>query len=133
MNNILNVMKKNKVVILLLLIIIVISIINLKKNKKITIKQKKEIESKNKVMLFYADWCGWSQKFLPVWKEFTNQCDKLNISHETIECTDNELCSNGKYNIEGFPTIILEANGNIIEYDGDRSVQSLLDFVKKNM
>ena len=133
MNNIFNIMKKNKVVMILvivILVILVISIINY--NKKDTIQVLKK-NNKGKIMLFYADWCGWSQKFLPIWNEFIKECDKLNIPYETIECTDNEICSNGKYNIEGFPTIILEVDDNIIEYNGDRTIRSMLDFVSLNM
>ena len=129
MNNILNILKSNKVIIIIVIVILVISIITYKKKDTNNLKK----NNKGKIMLFYADWCGWSQKFLPIWNEFIKECDKLNISYETIECTDNELCSNGKYNIEGFPTIILEVDDNIIEYNGDRSITSMLDFVSKNM
>ena len=140
-----NVMKKNKLLILVLLIIIVISIIKINNNNKIINNNNKIInnndekkntndEKKNTnekiIILFYADWCGWSQKFLPIWKDFTKECDNLNIQYKTIECSDNKKCFNSKYNIEGFPTILLEVNNKIIEYNGDRTVKSLLNFVK---
>src|SRR5437868_6348122 len=56
----------------------------------------------NKLVLYYADWCGWSKKFLPIWEQLNSNCASLfpNLIMEKIECTDNKnICEN----IPGYP------------------------------
>ena len=81
----------------------------------------------NKLILYYASWCGWSQKFLPVWDDFKKQ--HPDVSTDMIECTNNSSCGN----IKGYPTIIYYKNGNPIIYTGDRSINDLYSFVQNQI
>jgi thiol-disulfide isomerase/thioredoxin len=86
--------------------------------------------SKNKVVLYYATWCGWSKKFLPVWEDFKKQNTNKNVTLDAIECDDdNDKCAR----LSGFPTVIFhKANGEDVEFDGKRTVENLITFVNKN-
>ena len=71
-----------------------------------------EIRNKDKaVVLFYASWCPFSQRFLPIFREYARSNPQ--------ECTsvvvdDNpDLCE--EYSIEYYPTVILFKNGKIHE------------------
>jgi len=85
------------------------------------------------LVLFYANWCGHSQNFLDVWSQLLSQnlkCDMIGLeekeNHKDIEVNS----------ISGFPTVRLYPNGytpasqDYIEYNGNRSLESLIDFVK---
>lgn len=82
-----------------------------------------------KLVLYYTDWCGFSQQFLPVWAEVKkvlgSKYSALNILE--FECSkDDGKCNN----VKGYPTVRFEKNGHIEEFMGPRTVQGLDDFVK---
>ena len=90
-----------------------------------------------KIYNFYADWCGYSIQFKPIWNKFENKI-KLNMNKYNIidirgieesDCT--EMCN--KYNIQGFPTIIFDINGKSIIYQGKRTVESLELFLTQKI
>jgi thiol-disulfide isomerase/thioredoxin len=90
-----------------------------------------------KIYNFYADWCGYSIQFKPIWNKFENKI-KLNMNKYNIidirgieesDCT--EMCN--KYNIQGFPTIIFDINDKPIIYQGERTVESLELFLTQKI
>lgn len=90
--------------------------------------------------LYYAPWCGHSIVLIENgWrkcKKMIEEDDELNhlVHVKEIDCDNNnntEKCSNS--GIHGFPTIKLFINGREIEYAGDRSENSIIQFVKKNI
>ena len=87
--------------------------------------------NKNKLILYYADWCGYSKQFKPIWDQFTKNT-KLDINTEIVNCdTNKDLCET--VNIRGFPTIILhKKDGKKIEYSGNRTIEDLEKFVGQN-
>jgi hypothetical protein len=89
---------------------------------------------KHKIILYYADWCGISQKFLPSWNEFEKQLNSTlgdKILASKIECEVNkDMCMN----IPGFPSVLLHLiDGRVIQYKGDRTVKSLMEFTRSNI
>ena len=83
--------------------------------------------TKIKIYNFNTSWCGYSVQFQPVWNTFYNSI-KINDNVEAfdIKCDDNknkELCT--KYNIEGYPTIIIDNGTNITKYNGPRTLEGL--------
>jgi len=88
-------------------------------------------------MLFYVDWCPHCKTAKPVWEEIKSQYQNksingYNIIFTEINCTnetaDIEAIMN-KYKIEGFPTIKLLKDGQIIEYDAKPSKETLNQFL----
>jgi thiol-disulfide isomerase/thioredoxin len=88
-----------------------------------------------KVYNFNTEWCGYSVRFQPIWKQLEDHY-LVNKSVEIldIKCDDpvnEEKCIN--YKVEGFPTVILEkSNGNLVEYTGNRSVEDIIKFIESN-
>lgn len=69
-----------------------------------------EIEGKGKAfVLFYATWCPFSQRFLPVFEEYARsnpkECMKVIVDDKP------DLCE--KYAIEYYPTVLLFEKGKI--------------------
>ena len=75
------------------------------------------LKTKNRVfVLFYASWCPFSRKFLPIYEKCTvkspNPCLRVMVDDKA------NLCE--KYSIEVFPTVLLFENGKVTErLDGE--------------
>ena len=88
-----------------------------------------------KITNYYANWCGYSKAFLPVWQEFVMKCheDYPNVITDEIVCEGNgeTICQND--NVKGYPTVILENGRRKMIYEDARTVDGLLRFVKNNL
>lgn len=62
----------------------------------------------HKITNYYATWCGYSQKFLPIWEEFKLLCKEKypQIICEEVICDNSNKCQSAGVN--AFPTIVLE-------------------------
>lgn len=87
---------------------------------------------------FYADWCRFSAMLTPIWNE---AADKLKaklpdakVVFGRIDC-ENERGLSTRYQISKYPTIKYITNGVLAkrEYRGQRSVESFVEFVRKEL
>lgn len=88
----------------------------------------------SELALYYTTWCGYSKAFAPEWqnlKEYV-KTSVINLKLTEHDCDkEADLCE--KYNVPGFPTIILHTtSGKSIHYSGDRTIEGILNFVKDN-
>jgi len=109
------------IIIILLIFLFVINSNNNRNNAYNYIE--KFIDNDNKLVLYYASWCGWSQQFLPIWEDFKKKHPEINT--DTIECTNNNKCTT----IKGYPTIIYYKNNAPLLYTGNRTIDDLYQFV----
>jgi thioredoxin-like negative regulator of GroEL len=70
-------------------------------------------------VLFYADWCYFSQRFLPIYEkcstEATHPCYRMIMDEHPALCL--------KYSVEVYPTVIFFEKGNVVKrLDGIRDV-----------
>ena len=89
------------------------------------------------LMFFYADWCPHCKSAKPIWNDLKTEYEnktingykiiftEVNCSEETAEV---EKLMN-QYNIEGYPTIKLIKDGQVIEYDAKPSKETLTKFL----
>ncbi len=69
-----------------------------------------EIKSKDKAfVLFYASWCPFSQRFLPIFEEFAKSNPKECLS--VIVDDKPDVCE--EYAIEYYPTVIMFKKGKV--------------------
>jgi len=89
------------------------------------------------LILFYADWCPHCKTAKPIWNELKTQYQNKTINgyqvlftevNCTTESAETEQMMN-KYNIEGFPTIKLLKDGQVIEYDAKPTRETLNEFL----
>jgi thiol:disulfide interchange protein len=87
------------------------------------------------MVLFYADWCGHCTKLKPTWEQAATQANidttrmiKIDVGGKDPEHKD--LMK--KYQIDGFPTILVFQNGTPVSYKGERSVDSFLQSLQLN-
>lgn len=88
-----------------------------------------------KVYNFNTSWCGWSVRFQPEWTKFQdavkNDPSLDNVQAFDIKCDDpaNEAkCK--EFEVQGFPTVIIESNGQRGVYKGPREAKDLIETVK---
>jgi thiol-disulfide isomerase/thioredoxin len=119
----------NKSVSDLLLVFFWIIVIYLFLNHFLTYDSKKEefSESKIKIYNFNTTWCGYSKQFQPIWDEFTESLtDSDNVEAIDAKCDDDKYSDlMEKYNVDGFPTVVIVIDGEGIKYDGPRTVKGL--------
>ncbi len=89
------------------------------------------------IILFYTDWCPHCKTAKPEWEEIKSKYDgkvvngykviftEVNCTEETDEV---EKMMN-KYSIEGFPTIKMLKEGQIIEFDAKPTKSTLDQFI----
>jgi thiol-disulfide isomerase/thioredoxin len=104
-------------------------------------EQVQEGESGNgstaELLFFYADWCPHCKTAKPIWNDLKAEYEnktingykvvftEINCSEETAE-VDKMM---NQYNVEGYPTIKLLKDGQVIEYDAKPSKETLTQFL----
>jgi thiol-disulfide isomerase/thioredoxin len=93
--------------------------------------------NQNKTPLFVnfnTTWCYWSKKLNPIWKKLEIDMSNKDIKIIDIKCdkdNNKELCK--RYQINGYPTIKLIIGNNIIDYEGNRSLEDMKNFIESNV
>jgi thiol-disulfide isomerase/thioredoxin len=89
------------------------------------------------LLFFYANWCPHCKTAKPVWNELKETYSDRVVNGYTIVFTDVD-CSEendtaeqlmNRYNVEGFPTIKLVKDGQVIEYDAKPTKDLLEQFL----
>lgn len=95
--------------------------------------------SKNtaELLFFFADWCPHCKSAKPIWNDLKAEYENKTINGYKIVFTEID-CSEesaeveklmNQYSIEGYPTIKLLKDGQIIEYDAKPSKEILVKFL----
>lgn len=93
--------------------------------------------SEVELLFFYADWCPHSKQAKPIWEELQKTYEHKTVNGYTILFTEIDSSRENtqtekmmdKYNIEGFPTIKLIKNGQVIEFDAKPTKENLTQFL----
>ena len=94
-------------------------------------------EKEAEVLFFHTEWCPHCKKARPHWEQFKDKYEgKIINNHRVIckeyDCDKNEkLCD--KYKIDGYPTIKMLKDGQIIEYDAKPTIENLTKFVESTL
>lgn len=132
-------MNKNTIIIISIAIVIVITILSVLSYLKSREPFEENITPKYDLILYYADWCGASQSFLPEWAKietYLSQHPEMNTTSKKINCIESnkEVCKNAE--IEYFPTIFLYKNKQkFIKFDDDkkrRNMNNIIQFILEN-
>lgn len=91
-------------------------------------------KTKIKVFNFNTSWCGWSRRFQPEWEEFNKRVKSdPKLSHVDaidVKCDEDKnesMCE--KYEVPGYPFVVVEINGKRTQYNGERTADALVKHV----
>jgi len=93
-------------------------------------------DKKDILLELYAPWCGHCKRLAPTWEtlgeKFANSKDQIMIAK--MDANDNDVPPAAGFRIQGFPTIKFKKAGTkeFIDYEGDRSLESFLEFIESN-
>jgi thiol-disulfide isomerase/thioredoxin len=83
-----------------------------------------------------ADWCGHCKKAAPEFQKLLGASpmtlkdgSKINVK---ILDADKDKAEIGKYNVRGYPTILIDNNGQTTEYPGERTASAVMEFLNSN-
>jgi thiol-disulfide isomerase/thioredoxin len=89
------------------------------------------------LLFFYADWCPHCKTAKPIWYSLQSEYQNKTINGYTVTFTEIN-CSEetaevdkmmNQYNVEGYPTIKLLKDGQVIEYDAKPNKETLTQFL----
>jgi thioredoxin domain-containing protein 5 len=89
------------------------------------------IKSGYSFVKFYAPWCGHCKKLVPTWLELAEKFENQeNVKIVKFDCiAEKSTCE--KYEVGGFPTLVLFKDGKEVErYRGGRTLEALVSFVE---
>jgi thiol-disulfide isomerase/thioredoxin len=88
------------------------------------------------VLFFYAEWCPHCKVAKPIWEKMQedNQNKLINghkVLFTSVNCTNESEATSklmDKFDVEGFPTIKMIKDGQIIEFDAKPTKENLTQF-----
>ena len=85
-------------------------------------------QNKTILYLFKSDRCGHCISFAPIWEEL-KKTNKFKIDFKTFD-SDVDRKQMEIYKIDGFPTLKLISNDKIIEFEGQRTQETIEHFIE---
>jgi thiol-disulfide isomerase/thioredoxin len=91
------------------------------------------------LVLFYVDWCPHCVSTKPEWQKLVSKMNnqKVNGANVKVHACNAEGSAVEKEfslenNVQGYPTVKLLKENEVVEYNGARNADALEDFVKNN-
>jgi thiol-disulfide isomerase/thioredoxin len=91
-----------------------------------------------RLYFFYTDWCGWSKKAQPEWKKLEETVStnpyfgKTHVELIPVNAEENRALAD-EYEVEGYPTILLERREGITPFTKKVTYDNLLMFLRQSL
>jgi|TARA_R110002074_G_scaffold2138_4_gene12540 thiol-disulfide isomerase/thioredoxin len=99
----------------------------------------KDINNKLNVYFFYTNWCPYCKKARPEWNKFIKDVENHKLLVQNFDVNfievdaekDTHLAK--EFKIDAYPSIKIEKNGNIYNYDAKPDSKHLMEFFKGSL
>jgi thiol-disulfide isomerase/thioredoxin len=94
-------------------------------------------EGANKsVIICKADWCGHCKKAAPEFNKLLTASpitlkDGSKVTVKILDA-DKDKSEVSKYNVKGFPSVLIVDSGQTTEYPGERTASGIMEFLNSN-
>jgi len=95
---------------------------------------RKIVPKKDYLVEFYASWCGWCKRLVPVWEELGR---RIGTEHPTVGIAKYDATKlesddhKATYAVRGFPTILLiKRSGEVVRYSEDRTTEDIIAWLQ---
>jgi len=93
---------------------------------------------KANIYFFYTDWCGFSQKAIPEWEKLEEKLKATpyfgNTEVKAVRVNaETDRATSLLYEVHAFPTIKLETSSILRDYEGKRTADSLMQFLRETL
>lgn len=78
---------------------------------------------------FHAPWCHYCKQMMPTWIKLAEELKGKTLIGR-VDCVENVILRR-KFNVQGFPTLLLFRKDEISEYNGPRTADALKLWLKK--
>ena len=104
---------------------------------------KEEAVNNTELYFIFADWCPYSKKVMPIWDNLKEKYDRKKVNNYAVifkeldgdknESEIDDFSKRFNKKIEGYPTIILIKQNEVIEFDADTTKENLTAFIEKTL
>jgi thiol-disulfide isomerase/thioredoxin len=104
------------------------------KSKYLSLKTQKggtRTDKRIKVILFKAEWCGHCITFKPIWNKIIENKDLIKKFKFITYDADTQKHMFETYKVDAFPTIKIQDDDEVREYDGERTEEEFTAFLNK--
>ena len=104
---------------------------------------KEEAVNNTELYFIFADWCPYSKKVMPIWDNLKEKYDRKKVNNYAVifkeldgdknESEIDDFSKRFNKKIEGYPTIILIKQNEVIEFDAGPTKENLTAFIEKTL
>jgi thiol-disulfide isomerase/thioredoxin len=94
--------------------------------------------NEGRLYMFYTTWCGWSKKAMPEWEKLNATLQATPVFGTTkvkpiaVDAEQDRKLAD-TYEVEGYPTILLETADGITHYQKRVTADGLLQFLRQTL
>ena len=102
-----------------------------------------ETVNNTELYFMFAEWCPYSKKVMPIWDKLKEKYNKKKVNNYSVifkeldgdknEKEIDEFSKRFNKKIDGYPTIILIKQNEVIEFDADPTKENLTAFIEKTL
>uniref|UniRef100_A0A6C0HHW6 Thioredoxin domain-containing protein n=1 Tax=viral metagenome TaxID=1070528 RepID=A0A6C0HHW6_9ZZZZ len=86
---------------------------------------------------FYTTWCPHCKKSMPIWQALKSDIGDTKfkgyrINFLEVDC-DKDKALADKFNVQGYPTILMVKGNSVISYDAKPSKDTLIEFLNSSL
>ncbi len=95
------------------------------------------VQKEAEFYFFFTEWCPHCKQAKPIIQQLESDYQNQTINNtkiifRNIDCDKDEKTADD-FNVEGYPTIKLLTNGQVIEYDAKPDYDNLVEFLKSSL